>query len=121
MTSPGHHNYQKLLESLLSFFSGGGTAWEPTLKEAIKCLEEQNLFKADVVLVTDGDCSLNLHALKKVNQDKETIGFSILTVLINGERYAYRVKPFSDRVWSLSPAQIQSGEADTVIEELFLI
>jgi len=39
---------------LMEYFSGGGTNFEPVLKEALTIVEEDQFTKADIVLITDG-------------------------------------------------------------------
>lgn len=80
------HDYQKLLESMLSFYAGGGTRWEPALKSALECIEQQHHFKqADIVMVTDGECNVESEFLNELQIKKQQLEFTVYGVLI-GQR-----------------------------------
>ena len=113
-----HHDRNKLLESLLSFYSGGGTNWEPVLDKAIKYIDEdKSLNKADVVMITDALCDISKEFLDKLKQQKEQRELNILSILI-GHRSEKPLAKFSDRIWAIKDL---NAEIDTQIEELFLI
>lgn len=115
---PKHHDYWKLLDSMLSFYSGGGTNWEPALFEAIKCLDNtKSLHKADIVLITDALCDLRQDVLAKLNQHKQHLETNIFSILI-GNHNEKNLAKFSDRIWVIKDL---SSEASNQIEELFLI
>lgn len=114
---PKQHDYQKLLESMLAFYNGGGTQWEPALKAAMECIEhQQHLKRADVVMVTDGKCDLEWELLTQLRRKKQQLEFTVYGVLI-GEGSANKLKKFCDRVWTVK--DLVSDEM--VIEELFLL
>jgi uncharacterized protein with von Willebrand factor type A (vWA) domain len=69
---PHHHDFSKLLESMLSFYAGGGTDWEPVLRAAVDCIEkQQHLKQADIVIVTDGQCDVDQEFVKQLKHQKE--------------------------------------------------
>ncbi|WP_242038701.1 VWA domain-containing protein, partial [Chroococcidiopsis sp [FACHB-1243]] len=114
---PHHHDFSRLLESMLAFYNGGGTAWEPALLSATECIEQQQKFKqADIVMVTDGKCDLEREFLEQLKVKKQQREFNIYGVLIGGagERL---LKQFCDRVWVVR--DLISDEV--AIEELFLL
>ena len=113
-----HHDYRKFLDSMLSFYSGGGTNWEPALTEAIKCIDNnKNLHKADIVLITDALCDMSQDVLAKLNQHKQHLETNIFSILI-GNHSEKNLTKFSDRIWVIRDL---SPEASNQIEELFLI
>jgi uncharacterized protein with von Willebrand factor type A (vWA) domain len=115
---PKHHNYRNLLESMLSFSSGGGTNWEIALIEAMKCIEKDSgLNKADIVMITDGECDVDQKFLDKLKRQKEQRELNILSILI-GNHSERTLRKFSDRIWIIKEL---NAEADLKIEELFLI
>jgi uncharacterized protein with von Willebrand factor type A (vWA) domain len=114
---PHHHDFLRLLESMLAFYNGGGTAWEPALLSATECIEGKPQFKGtDIVMVTDGRCDLKRDFLEQLKIKKQQREFSIYGVLIGGadER---QIKQICDRIWV-----VQDLVSDEVaIEELFLL
>lgn len=114
---PHTHDYQRLLESMLSFYSGRGTDWEPPLNEAVRCIEkEQRLLQADVVMVTDGLCNISRDFLDNLRKQKERLEFTNYGVLI-GDRGEEKLKLLCDRVWVVKNLTAE----DAAIEELFKI
>lgn len=112
-----HHDYHKLLESMLSFYAGGGTEWEPPLKAAIDCIQKQKQFKqADIVIVTDGQCDVGKSFVNQLLNQKDRLGFTLYGVLI-GEVGEKQMEKFCDRVWAVKDLMAE----DAVIEELFLL
>lgn len=115
---PKHHDYRKFLDSMLSFYSGGGTNWEPALLEAIKCLDNtKSLHKADIVLITDALCDMRQEVIEKLKSNKQHLETNIFSILI-GNHSEKNLTKFSDRIWVIRDL---SPEASNQIEELFLI
>ncbi|MCC5640166.1 VWA domain-containing protein [Nostoc sp. CHAB 5844] len=113
-----HHDYRKFLDSMLSFYSGGGTNWEPALFEAMKCLDNtKSLHKADIVLITDALCDIRQEVIEKLKSNKQHLQTNIFSILI-GNHSEKNLTKFSDRIWVIKDL---SSEADYQIEELFLI
>jgi len=48
----------KAVLEIASFFTGGGTSFEPPLDRATMILTEKEFKKADVILITDGECDV---------------------------------------------------------------
>jgi len=70
---PHHHDFSRLLESMLAFYNGGGTAWEPALLSATECIEQQQQFKgADIVMITDGKCDVKREFFRAVKSQEAT-------------------------------------------------
>jgi uncharacterized protein with von Willebrand factor type A (vWA) domain len=114
---PQHHDFSKLLESIVSFYAGGGTDWQPALQAAIDCIEKQQHFKqADIVLVTDGQCDVNQEFVKQLKRQKEQLEFTVYGILI-GDSGEQRLKKLCDRVWAVENLVLE----EAVIEELFLL
>ncbi|MBD2492146.1 VWA domain-containing protein [Aulosira sp. FACHB-615] len=115
---PKHHDYRKFLDSMLSFYSGGGTNWEPALFEAIKYIDnDQSLHKADIVLITDALCDMSQDVVEKLKSNKQHLQTNIFSILI-GNHSEKNLTKFSDRIWVIKDL---SFEASNQIEELFLI
>ena len=114
---PRHQDYSRLLDSMLAFFAGGGTKWEPAMKAAMDCIEQQQcLLQADIVLVTDGRCDLEQGFVEMLHKQKQQLEFSVYGVLIGAEGVT-KLNKFCDRVWAVKNLE---GD-DAIIEELFLL
>ena len=76
-------NSEELLVALSHFF-GGGTNFERPLREAISLLYKENsiLKEADIVFVSDGECSLGPESLKFYTINKQKLQFKTYGVLI---------------------------------------
>jgi uncharacterized protein with von Willebrand factor type A (vWA) domain len=114
---PRHHDFCKLLESMLSFYAGGGTNWQPALQAAVDCIEKQQHFKqADIVMVTDGQCDVEQKFLKQLKRQKEQLEFTVYGILI-GDTGEQRLKMFCERAWVVKDLISE----EVTIEELFLL
>lgn len=89
----------KLLE-MASFFSGGGTNFDPPIGESMEAIEsEPELKGADIIFITDGAGSFSKRA--EFTEMKERSKAHMFTVIIGGE-YAYEnhpLKAVSDYTW----------------------
>lgn len=75
---------------------GGGTDFETPLKRALAIIEAQESYqKADVLMISDGDCGLSTEFVEKLNNKKAMLDCSIYTVLCAGFRIDDK---FSDEV-----------------------
>lgn len=93
---PRHHDFSQLLESMLSFYAGGGTDWQPALEAAVDCISKQQHFKqADIVLVTDGQCNADEEFVKRLKRQKEQLEFTVYGILI-GETGEQRLNTLCD-------------------------
>jgi len=107
----GQHSPDKLIK-LASEFIGGGTDFEQPLQWAIGKLKESKFNKADIVMITDGECAVCnefLKELQKVQQDKQ---FRIYSILIGGN--SSELKRWSDEVWNVTDLL-----DETIAKELF--
>jgi len=86
---------------MATFFSGGGTDFDPPLTKALEYLEnESKLEKGDIIIVTDGEGHLSDKVKMQVEEAKEKLRFSIFTVVI-GQEFGYiqhSLKPLSDQL-----------------------
>ncbi len=92
------HN-QATAADLLQFLRmgyGGGTDFETPLKRALDIIEAQDSYqKADVLMISDGDCGLSTEFVETLNNRKTVLDCSIYTVLCAGSRIDDK---FSDEV-----------------------
>ena len=91
----GQNDSVGLLKFLQQGF-GGGTDFETPLQHAFKIIESQkNYKKADVLMISDGDCSLSPEFTKALKTQKEILNCMIYSVLCADSRVA---DTFSDEV-----------------------
>lgn len=102
------------LLALAQGFIGGGTDFEKPLKFAVEKLSESKFKKADIVLITDGECAVSEEFLTSLVQTKQHKEFRIYSVLIGGS--PRELNRWSDEVWS-----VQDLFDDRVAKELFSI
>lgn len=85
--------------NLLKFLQqgfGGGTDFESPLNRAFKIIASQADYKkADVLMITDGDCGLSPQFAESIRQQKHILDCAVYTVLCNGQRVE---DTFSDEV-----------------------
>lgn len=107
----GQRSPDKLIK-LASEFIGGGTDFEQPLQWAIGKLQESKFNKADIVMITDGECAIGnefLKELQKVQADKK---FRIFSILIGN--HPRELKRWSDEVWNVTDLL-----DETIAKELF--
>ena len=104
---------------MASFFSGGGTNFDPPLLKAMEYLEkESKLEKGDIIMVTDGASNLSDHVKAQVEELKVKLKFSIFTVVI-GSEFGYiehSLKPISD--FLISVADLDQNVAGDIFESV---
>jgi len=87
---------------LAEYFPGGGTDFETPLNAAVERLEKSRYKKGDVVFITDGECQVSQEWAERFRQDKEKLGFSLFSILIDvGPSSLGGVKEFSDRITTI--------------------
>ncbi len=76
-----HENSRKLLVFLSQGFNGG-TDFETPLKRSFEIIESQNDFEnADILMITDGVCSIGPNFNEKLLMKKQSLGFEVYTVI----------------------------------------
>jgi uncharacterized protein with von Willebrand factor type A (vWA) domain len=80
--SPGER-LKRLVEVAETFFCGG-TDFERPLSEAVRDVDKQEFKKADVILVTDGECDFSEEFEKEFKTVKEKKQFRLHSVIIGG-------------------------------------
>lgn len=75
---------------------GGGTNFEAPLARAMQIIEQHPAYeKADVLMISDGDCQLSDHFCQHLHQRKAALDCMVYSVLCDGQRVA---DGFSDEV-----------------------
>lgn len=85
----------KIIPFLNSGF-GGGTDFKTPINRGIEIIKSHNDYnKADILMITDGLCSLEESYIETLNQNKINMDFSIYTIICNG---SINKDSFSDEV-----------------------
>src|SRR6185369_5806454 len=88
--------------ALAEYFPGGGTDFQKPLAAALDCLREAGRTRGDIVFITDGECRVDPEWLREFKREKEKLGFSVFSVLIDvGPSSVGAVKDFSDHITSV--------------------
>src|SRR5580700_7567860 len=91
----------KVLE-LAEYFPGGGTDFEAPIDAAMALIEEKKLKRADIVIITDGECQVSPQWLAHLKERKDALDFSIFAVLVDvGSSEMSTLAQFSDRITSI--------------------
>jgi uncharacterized protein with von Willebrand factor type A (vWA) domain len=91
----GQNNMVGLLKFLQTGF-GGGTDFETPLKQALQIIASQKDYKkADVLMISDGDCSLSPAFIEIMKAQKEVLNCAVYSVLCAGVKLE---DAFSDEV-----------------------
>lgn len=93
--------------------AGGGTDFERPLRRAFEMIRKEGLKKADILLVTDGDCAVSSAFLEEVRKVKKELEVSIITVICDdgGHCSDATVRSFSDHVERASTFTAEEADA----------
>jgi uncharacterized protein with von Willebrand factor type A (vWA) domain len=73
------------------------------LAAALDCLRLSKHKRGDIVFITDGECRVDPVWLEEFKREKDALGFSLFSVLIDvGPSSLGALKEFSDKVTSVS-------------------
>jgi uncharacterized protein with von Willebrand factor type A (vWA) domain len=91
----------KVME-LAEYFPGGGTEFERPLDAAMELVAQKKLRRADIVIITDGECQVSPQWLAALNARKEELQFKIFGVVVDvGSNELGTLRQFSDRIASI--------------------
>jgi len=107
----GQHSPDKIIK-IASEFIGGGTNFEQPLQWAMDKLRESTFSKADIVMITDGECAVSDEFLKELQKVKEQKECRIYSILIGSN--PRELNRWSDAVWSITDLL-----DETTVQELF--
>jgi uncharacterized protein with von Willebrand factor type A (vWA) domain len=99
----------KVLE-MAEYFPGGGTDFQAPIDAAISLLEDKQLKRGDIIVITDGECQVAPEWLTELRRRKEELKFSIFAVLVDvGSSEVSTLAQFSDRVSSVKQLTVQGS------------
>jgi uncharacterized protein with von Willebrand factor type A (vWA) domain len=103
----------KNVMDLAEYFPGGGTDFQKPLDAALECLQQSRFKKGDIVFITDGECQVTPEWAEQFRNQKEKLGFSLFSVLIDvGSSSLGTLKEFSDRITTIK--QLTGDEAQEI-------
>jgi uncharacterized protein with von Willebrand factor type A (vWA) domain len=105
----------------VNHFFGGGTDFDYWVDDAIAPIAraDPRLGKADVTLITDGDCRPSESTIQKWQKAKEQYGFRCFAVSIAAaESDRIALEAFADGVFELADAKLKGGD-EGVLSTLF--
>jgi len=107
----------KTIMDLAEYFPGGGTDFQKPLDAALDCLRESRFKKGDVIFITDGECQVDTQWAERFREEKEKLGFSLFSILIDmGPASLGTLKEFSDRISTIK--QLTGDEAKDIFVKL---
>jgi uncharacterized protein with von Willebrand factor type A (vWA) domain len=103
----------KTIMDLAEYFPGGGTDFQKPLDAALECLRESRFKKGDIIFITDGECQVDPQWAEQFRQEKEKLGFSLFSILIDmGPASLGTLKEFSDKISTIK--QLTGDEAKEI-------
>jgi uncharacterized protein with von Willebrand factor type A (vWA) domain len=91
----------KVME-LAEYFPGGGTDFQQPIDAAMELIEHKRLRRADIVIITDGECQVAPQWLAELRRRKAELQFSIFAVVVDmGSSELSTLAQMSDRVTSV--------------------
>lgn len=115
-----------LLETL-EYFSGGGTAFEPFMNDALDRVTKSQYDKADVIVITDGLAYVSPEFEQKWNTARKERGMRAYCVLISDYHDADGAKQMArlcDSLLPISPSETRpngAGDDLAVLNDIFSI
>ena len=100
---PGKYTPVDLLNSATHFF-GGGTDFEMPMREAVRLMEQEGFSKADIVFITDGECSMPEEFVTLLKKKQADLSFTITGILMDQDSpgMEFSLKPFCNEVMRVS-------------------
>lgn len=99
----------KVIE-LAEYFPGGGTDFQAPIDAAIELIEDKQLKRGDIVVITDGECQVAPAWLAELKRRKDEMQFSIFAVLVDvGSSDLSTLAQFSDRVSSVTKLTVEGS------------
>jgi len=81
-------------------FLGGGTDFEAPLKKAVTLIENQGFENADVMFITDGECSISNEFAENFRDKRSQLKFKVAGIVIGSDEFS--LEPFCEKVYHLN-------------------
>lgn len=79
---PGQYAVEDKMKAA-EFFLGGGTNFERPIQEAIRLMENEEFENADIVFITDGECTLSEEYQAELKRQQAVHNFKITGILLD--------------------------------------
>ena len=107
----GKLSAEAMLEIAETFRNASGTDFEKPLRKALEMIRQAGLKKADICLITDGECAVSEGFLREFNTARKALDINVFTVLCDvGTTSDATVRSFSDRVEKVSAFTAEEAE-----------
>ena len=100
---PGQYTVEDKMNTA-EFFLGGGTNFERPLQEAIRLMETQNFENADIIFLTDGQCTLSEAFTSQLKAHQNAHHFTVTGILLdtNSPGMEFSLEPFCQNIYRTS-------------------
>lgn len=100
---PGKYSAGDKMRSAETFL-GGGTNFQTPMSKAVQLIEEDGFENADIVFITDGECSLPENYLAELHQNQAAHRFTVTGVLLDTGKPGmdFSLKPFCRNIYRTS-------------------
>ncbi len=116
MTVSGGKITPEMIFDIAETFADGGTDFEVPLGKAKEIIEKEEFKRADIVFITDGECTVSDSFLEDFQRAKRTKEFQVVGVLVNygGSCSSASLEEFADNLVLVS--QLSASEAGEIFE-----
>ena len=100
---PGHYSLEDRLRAAETFLDGG-TDFEAPMTAAMALLQEQSFQSADIVFITDGECSVSDSFLEELHQEQAAHHFTVTGILLDRGQIGmdFSLKEFCQKIYRTS-------------------
>jgi len=112
----------KLKNSMLSFYRGG-TSWQKPLDSAMEVIESSEYSRADIILITDGECAVESKWLERFLEKKKLQKVNLFGVLL-GSTESLELDKIANQTIVLNSSshnELMQLSENAKIEEIFTI
>lgn len=100
---PGSYTVSDKLRAAETFLNGG-TNFQTPLEESLRLMEEENFEEADIVFITDGECSLSEDYRSRLHIEQKQRKFTITGILLDkgNPGMSFSLEPFCQSIYRTS-------------------
>ena len=105
---PGHYSLEDRLRAAETFLDGG-TDFEAPMTAAMALLQEQSFQSADIVFITDGECSVSESFLEELHQEQAAHHFTVTGILLDRGQIGmdFSLKEFCQKIYRTSELLVE--------------
>ena len=108
---PGQYTSDDLLSAAEHFF-GGGTEFEPPIREALRLIREEAFENADILFITDGECAISDELAEQLQDAIQDAGCSVIGLLMDADSpgRTFSLERFCEKIIRLSEMNREATE-----------